>query len=774
MCRGLFVLLISGLVGHVTAAPPPVITRQPADAPVTNDQLQAGIERLQRELYFQQDRQTGSWERHGRRAATECGRTALAVHALLSSGQTPQYEPLGRAIQWLRKIRPTTTYEAAVRAHVWASLPRDDRVYLEAETMWLLNAHDGHSRFRYEPGSSSFDHSCTQYALLGLWEASKRKTPVPLRFWQDAQSHFIAAQELDGGWGYQPGSSSTGSMTAAGLTALLITREQMYRARRKPPPELTDAIDMGLAWLDEHFDANRNIASDGATAGHYYYYLYSVERVAMASGVKFLDRQDWYQRGARAILNRIDEYALAQPRADAQPDRLPTSKQAVIEASFALLFLSRGRVGTWITKLKLPDHPWNDRPNDINLLTRYLSDLRETELNWQMMSVDRPGRQMITAPLAYLSMAGQFELSEAQLNHLREYLDLGGMLVLSPQSQSGAFQASAARLARRLYPHRSMRPLGPDHPIYQSLFPIRFSKAPPLSAVSNGVREVVILTGTDWSTSFQTPYMRHRGRPWQLAANLYTFVSDQGRLPGRLALPWPAKVDRRTIGTMTIARARMAEHPDEGAIEPAAWPVFARHFFNRTGIVLKVVDVELDEIGDADWPLVHAAGVRPYELSQAQRAAIDQYVHRGGTLLVETIGGRAVKQGGGFTQSIVAALNESFDAPPVTLSRKSPILTGQSLAGGYRVQPVRYRRHAVAQMGMAPIHRLAGYMINDRPAVIVSREDLSLGMLGLRHTNIIGYTPDATRKLVTNLLLRVRQVNAQRNEDVRAVGVAPD
>ena len=88
------------------------------------------------------------------------------VTALLLAGETPQNPPLARAIDFLAKAEMNGTYATAVRAHVWALLPSEFLPLLRRDAKWLLEAHDGRSRFRYYPKPTSFDHSATQYALL--------------------------------------------------------------------------------------------------------------------------------------------------------------------------------------------------------------------------------------------------------------------------------------------------------------------------------------------------------------------------------------------------------------------------------------------------------------------------------------------------------------------------------------------------------------------------------------------------------------------------------
>ena len=706
--------------------------------PVSDIEVATAIERVQRYLYAQQDEVGGTWERHLDPAAPRFGGvTGLVVSALLISGESLQNPPLAKAIKFLKTADLSGTYERAVRAHVWALLSDSYLSPLERDALWLLNAHDGASRFRYTRNPSNYDHSATQYAILGLWEAAKRGIRTPKPFWENVQSHFLQVQNVDGGWGYTGDSESKTSMTAAGLTALLITQQQLYAHLPKVPPELAKAIQRGLRWLDDHFDGSRNRTASGNDAGHHFYTLYSLERVALANGVKYLGRHDWFQTGARFIIDQ-------QVGGD-DPNTSGSIGENLVSSAFSLMFLARGRVQTWATKLALANQPWNNRPNDLNHLTHYLSNLREVEINWQMVDLDRSTEALINAPVAYLASNESLQLTEQQVANLKHYIDMGGMLLACTESGSQRFLQSIRDLAKQLYPQWELKQLPPNHRIFRALYSVNSSQ--PIHGVSNGVRDLIILTTLDWGLVFQSNRRRGQSVAWKIAANLYTLATDRGHWPPRLERPFPKRKAQLSTGTIAVGRARCADN-DHHIVEPEAWRAMSNHLFNRTGIELKASDIDLADIGTSQDALIHLAGVEPVELSEAELTAIRKYVGKGGLVLVETIGGNS-----NFTVMIEKQLNRVLESGPVTLSMKSSLIDGRAMAGGYDNRNVRYRRYAPTTKTLGDRPRLAAYYINKRPAVLISREDLSLGMLGVQHWGIIGYEPESARKLVSNILL---------------------
>ena len=125
----------------------------------------------------------------------------------------------------------------------------------------------------------------------------------------------------------------------------------------------------------------------------------------------------------------------------------------------------------------------------------------------------------------------------------------------------------------------------------------------------------------------------------------------------------------------------------------------------------------------------------------------------GGTILIETVGGH-----GEFSRELDRQLSSLFDSFSVPLTGADPIISGEGFEGGEDNRRALYRRYPVVKMHFDPKPRLAAFLDkNDRPMVILSHEDLSLGMLGTRHSNIIGYQPVTSRKLMLNILLWAHQ-----------------
>jgi hypothetical protein len=708
----------------------------------TDEEIEAAIDRMKAYFYAHQDEATGGWPRESiERTEQRGGETALITLAMLTAGESGQHPKLLRAINYLRQVRMTGTYAVSLRAQVWASLPATYNAQLAADAKWLLNAADEQGRFSYVQKSHGVtNNSTTHYGLLGLWAAARRGIEIPQSYWDRTEKYWLGVQQHDGGWGYglrvggDEQMPTYGSMTAAGLNALLVAQQMNHRSRMQPIETLDASIRAGEAWLDERFDGTINPSHNGQT----YYYLHAIERVAAANGWRYINDQDWYRQGARHILER-------QVRGELSPD-VGSIEGNPIDTAYALLFLSRARVPVWAAKLQIPGQQWNRRPNDLHYLTRWLSDVREMELNWQVISADRPAEQWLATPVVYLSTNQPLTLTDVQKANLKRYLDLGGTLLAVPEEGGGPVSASIRNLAAELYPQWPMEQLGDDHPVYNALFKLNHGGNQKMYAVSNGARDLIYLAHTDWSFAFQSEVDPGQHNAWRVAANIWTIASDRGLLRGRLEPRFVIAEDRQQ--TRSVDVLRVLAKSQKFAVEPLAWEQLSNEMLNRTGVQVRVRQGDVADLSQSGVALAHLSGSEVVGLSEAELQAIDAFMVSGGTMLIETVGGR-----GGFAEAIEKQLAAHYKRGAVPMLGDEPIISGEGLKDGFDNMRVTYRRYAVSAMSLSPRPRLAAFYVNGRPAAIISGEDLTLGMMHVARWGVIGYQPRSATQLMTNLLL---------------------
>ena len=152
--------------------------------------------------------------------------------------------------------------------------------------------------------SGGGDNSNTQFALLGLWAAGRHGFDSDANL-ESIDGHFRSTQLDDGRWGYRIGMEGTDAMSCAGLMGLAIAASRPSLAER----QTARARGAALAADPAFQSALRAVGQDARRAGNQsdIYYLWSLERVCVALGLRSLDGFDWYARGAQILLDRQDD-----------------------------------------------------------------------------------------------------------------------------------------------------------------------------------------------------------------------------------------------------------------------------------------------------------------------------------------------------------------------------------------------------------------------------------------------------------------------------------
>jgi VWFA-related protein len=190
--------------------------------------------------------------------------------------------------------------------------------------------------------SGGGDNSNTQFALLGLWAAGRHGFDSDSAL-ESIDGHFRSTQLNDGRWGYRINMPGSEAMSCAGLMGLAIAASRPSLAER----QTARARGAALAADPAFQSALHAVGQDARRASNQsdIYYLWSLERVCVALGLRSLDGFDWYARGAQILLDR-------QERDGGWPNdrwgRLPST-------ALALLFLRKANLAFEIDRvLRLP------------------------------------------------------------------------------------------------------------------------------------------------------------------------------------------------------------------------------------------------------------------------------------------------------------------------------------------------------------------------------------------------------------------------------------
>jgi len=355
----------------------------PAFRARVNKAVDKGVEWL-----MSQQSVDGSWPATKALLDHRMGHTALMTLACLKGGITVRDGQIRKAFQWLRTQKMTKVYDVGVLLMALHALysPTDERQIVEvdkygnrkikdpcltdmskADRAWMKKAvdfllrHQEGGHWRYP--EKGVDLSNTQYALLGLWAASRCGFKIPSKVWLDSLDYLMKGQERQGrsvkllvnevrgkyrvawtenararGFRYIPGTAKpvTGAMTTAGMAGMAICQDELWGSRKftgKLRAASRRSIRDALAWMQDNFDVGRNPGEPGG--GWHYYYLYGMERAGILARFRFMGKHDWYFEGA--------EYLIQAQRSDG-----PWFQQddPQIDTAFAILFLKRSTART--------------------------------------------------------------------------------------------------------------------------------------------------------------------------------------------------------------------------------------------------------------------------------------------------------------------------------------------------------------------------------------------------------------------------------------------
>lgn len=681
------------------------------------------------------------------------GYTSLATYALLASGMGAEDPRLAPAIKFLKRAPITGTYALAMRMWVWNSIPANNEtrglMLRDASTLYAGQknwAGPSGGMFHYfdNPKSKSYDHSTSNYGVLGMWAAATFGHEVRREFWALAEEGWHRNQLESGAWAYTAKETenhkATMSMTTAGVATLFITQDYVHAMEGVTcvSGRYDEHMARGMEWIAKNFMEFEK--------AHPYYTLYNVERVGVASGYKYLGEVNWYDFGA--------EWLVKRQRGDG-------SWGSLQDTCFAMLFLIRGRAPVVMNKLdytppvqpgKKPVMTWNHRPRDAANVTRWIGKQIERDLNWQITNLRAPIEELHDAPILYITGSRPLEFTPEQQAKLKQYVQEGGLIVGHADCNKKEFADSFAALFEGLFPYK-FRELPSEHPIYteEQFRRSLWKSQPQLTGMNNGSRELVLLFANGdpargWQTqSFTGPEREPAG---QLMANVFLYAVDKQNLRFKGETVHAKKDEKKKpIHAIKVGRIQHAGNWDP---EPAGWRRLAAVMHNDYQTDLEVVPVKL--AADAlskDLKAVHLTGTEAIKLDAAGRAGLKRYMDGGGTLIIDATGGNKE-----FALAAETELREMFPAaPPQVLAPNHPVY---SAAG--ELKEVGYRAYAQRKTGKTRLPRIRGVELGKRTAAFLSPEDISTGLVGQPVDGVLGYDPESSTKLMAHMILHAANI----------------
>ena len=729
-------------------------------------------------------------------AAYPTGPTALATLALLNVGMTPQDLPIQKALEFLRSQRPPPkTYEAGLQLMVFAAAKdgHRDRARMVTIVSDLEKGQDSTSGNRggwhYDllPGTTSFDHSNTQYAVLGLREAAFAGIPTSRKSWELTREHWTKTQDPDGGWSYTVGGGgSSGSMSVAGIASLVMADSMLPDdsdvganglpncCREEPRSE---ALERSLNWLRARFAVGHNIG-DGSIGG-VLYYLYGLERAGRLSGQRFIGNHDWFREGAKFLINGQGgngNWSRLEGAGDGD---------AVVGTSFALLFLSKGMAPVLINKLKYGPpaernakgavvENWNRHRHDVHNLTDLISgkDKWPKLVTWQVVEMEKAVKgggvaDLMQAPVLFMSGRDKPELADPEVKLLREYIDAGGFIFAVGNCNGAGFDDGFRELIKQMYPNgeAELKKLKPEHPIFRSEYPLTDAQID-LWGVDFGCRTAIVYSPEDISCGWNKwcvsdpPNRRAelKGFIWKatcIGVNVIAYAT--GREPpdkltqGELAKQ-AGQRDRIEAGLLQIAQLK---HTGGWDTAPHALHNMLAALNVTAGLAASTKTRELaaSDPNLFNYPIAYMHGRHKFEWTRAERERLQQYLQNGGVLFADACCSAAP-----FDKSFREAIAGLFPDKPLTRIPVTHELFTSKV--GHALPKVR-RRGADQANGQGVINAAAnlgeplleGIEVDGRYVVIYSKYDISCALERQAAIACEGYVSEDATKLAVNIIL---------------------
>ncbi len=740
-----------------------------ASAQVTEEQVDQAIEKAIKYIWSQQQ-PDGFWPHHvdskpnwhsNTGSIFDFGEMTMAAMAFEFSNtpiDDPKYQQvIGKVMEVKTNNNYVRSCRVLVLSHLYHRMPASKqpalRMAMKADVDHFVKGQHPDGGWQYDDRVKTTDLSNTQLVILALSEAAKCGVPVPRGSIIAAHRLMMTWQQEDGGWGYGKTQGNNdahrtyGSMSAAGLASLFLTTEMITgtagcpcQGSRSPVQKVDsiEAIGKGIQWLNENYNPRQNPRH----GGYFYYWHYQVQRVGMATGLRYIGKADWYQKGAAAIISK--------QKADGSFGTVP-------DTAFAVLFLVKGRGTVLYNKLHF-DGDWNLHPYDIRNVVDYIGQSKEITGLWQAIHSSTPVDLWHDAPIMFITSEGGFNPDDELKKKLRQYTDAGGTLLIEASCGNVAARKAWEDLIKEIWPQWELQKLDKDHPLWTADKQIA-GRRPNLQHLSDGIRSIIFYSPADISCQWHINNVTRQQPLFDLAMNLPAYASDKA--PLRLAISGsmirPGRgLEGQTVnapGGSKLVMARIKQPNDTRIGRHYRGMEQLAEFLNntvklKTELLEDVDAAQADQISKVD--LLWLSGRNVVNLTETQKAGLKTYLEQGGFLVAESVLG---------DEDFAEPLAETLAAIGVTTKQLRPehdLISGKfgSTTGYDLSSDVRFSRSLAIQRMNKPHAELVGLFMGDKMVGVHSPFDILYSLTGAPAWQRRGYQPDHAMALATNLALQ--------------------
>ncbi len=443
---------------------------------ITKTDVDHAIQRIKIELLERFDQQKG-WEPEANHTNWLSkglgGSTAVATLALLSANESQHSQVLNLALKQLEGVKGPSTYVCSLKTMIYCRLSPHYDKQLKRVVRRLVETMNKTGGWGYNtaPPISGDDASpiIRQFASIALLEAHQKGMRIPRECFGAIAQVLVETQHSNGGWSHSQEETAPNA-TVAGFNCLLGADEVLgNKLTPRQHQIMQQSLQQALSWLNKNYSPKKNTGGTAMMS-----YLCGLERAALCCGLDQLHGRDWYREGVAAVLK-------------AHCESKKKVKGSTVNLSFALLFLTEGRVPLALVELRT-----NKTEMDPNRLSRKIaasvSNQIEQTLSWRVVTEDDNVDRWLQAPL--LLVQNQHALPES-LEVMREYLDLGGLVLFFGDNKNAQ---TFSKVASRLCPESTHSSTRKKH---WALNLIQNAKGIQIESWNDGVRDRIILVRTD-------------------------------------------------------------------------------------------------------------------------------------------------------------------------------------------------------------------------------------------------------------------------------------
>jgi len=405
---------------------------------------------------------------------------------------------------------------------------------------------------------------------------------------------------------------------------------------------------------------------------------------------------------------------------------------------------------------------WNNYSRDMASLTRWMGNTFEKTFSWQIIHLRVPVSEMHDAPFLYINGSEEPEFTDKDLAKIRTFVYQGGTIFCVSAHKTSKFCVKMREIYGKLFPRYELTKCETDHPIYSSYFNTKGK--PELYIMSNGIRPLVIHSDNNLSRAWQTGFCGPKKREFEIGVNMVRYVTGRfENLRPRGVSHWPEAKKVHTTKTLCAARLKFSGNNNP---EPLAYKRFAALMAQKhnTRIVFAkprtpvpataanrvlggVVGGDMISISELPGSKAQVAlidGTASFSLGEKDVDLLKKWVNSGGTLVFNAIGGSKT-----FAKAAKKLLAQMYeDNQLVELPVDSKIYTLKDL----NIGKVKYRA-SQKRVDSRQRPSLMAIMLKNRPAIILSQDDITAGLVGYPSGLVNGYKPEDAFDIMRNIML---------------------